>query len=148
MTHPTITIRLKTKIAVLLLAISVAGGHSAFAADQPVDAVAGPAAIPGSPQSADIFAYPPDYYAVQIVAVQTKQQILDLLGQYELGDPPYGVMKTNGKLWYVLVYGVYPDYESAKMAMSELPPGVLKLKPWVRDMGSLQDAIRAAHPVQ
>lgn len=102
--------------------------------------------VPSGPQSDQIFAYPPDYFAVQVVAVKTKQQLLDLLSQYDLGDPPYGLMKAGGEFWYVLIYGVYPDYPSAKAAINELPEDLRKLKPWVRKMGPLQKAIQDAHP--
>lgn len=107
---------------------------------------AGSIPIPTGPQSDQIFAYPPDYFAVQVVAVKTKQQVLDLLSRYDLGDPPYGLMKAGGEFWYVLIYGVYPDYPSAKAAIHELPADLRKLKPWVRKMGPLQKAIQEAHP--
>jgi len=118
-------------------------------ADRLVGAESTPArteAISHNPQSSDIFAYPPDYYAVQIVAVKTKPQVVDLLKRYDLGDPPYGLMKTDTGFWYVLLLGVYPNYERAVDARDKLPPELLKLKPWVRKMGPLQAAISAAYP--
>lgn len=121
-----------------LLAVFIA---CSVRAEEPVSK---PKPIPNHPQSDDIFAYPEDYFAVQIVAVKTKQQIVDLLKKYDLGDPPYGRMRAAGQNWYVLIYGVYPDYESAMAAMEELPTDIKKLNPWIRSMRGLQHAIRAA----
>jgi septal ring-binding cell division protein DamX len=127
---------------VLLLLLSV----------NPVLMAEGPAApastIPSSPQSTNIFAYPEDYYAVQLLAVKEKSAILKFLAVNDLGDPPYGAMVARGDILYALLLGVYPDRASAEAAVATMPATNPPVKPWIRTLGPLLDGIRQArnHP--
>ncbi len=48
----------------------------------------------------------------------------------------------NGKSWYVVVYGYYPNRAAAITAMSRLPSSLRDTKPWARSIGSLRNAVQ------
>ena len=101
--------------------------------------------IPTDSQSANIFAYPRDYLAVQLLAVSSKQSVLDFISRNDLGDPPYGAMRSKGRILYVLLLGVYPDRAAAEAAIAAMPQTRPPVKPWIRKVGQLQDAVRAVN---
>ena len=87
---------------------------------------------------------PPDYYVVQLVAVQTKEALEDYAGRKELRGMSAARIERDGRLFYVLLLGVYPDREQASTAASSLPAEFADLDPWVRSVDSLQQAMRRA----
>lgn len=79
---------------------------------------------------------------------------LQILGSYKLSDLN-DIVKTNhlqdafifhtyylNKDWYVLISGDYTTEDEATNALKALPPAVQSLKPWVRTISSVQDAIK------
>ncbi len=48
----------------------------------------------------------------------------------------------NGKPWYVVVYGYYPNRAAALTAMARLPAPLRATKPWARSIGSLRSAMQ------
>ena len=87
---------------------------------------------------------PPDYYVVQLVAVQTKETLEDYAARKELRGMSAARVERDGRLFYVLLLGVYPDREQASTAASSLPAEFADLNPWVRSVDSLQQAMRRA----
>jgi TPR repeat protein len=51
---------------------------------------------------------------------------------------------NKGKDWYVLLWGPFGTHEHAKSMLSELPTEVLKNKPWVRTVKSVQTLVAEA----
>ena len=87
---------------------------------------------------------PPHYYAVQLVAVQTKEALEDYAARKELRGMSAARVERDGRLFYVLLLGVYLDRERARTAASNLPAEFADLDPWVRSVDSLQQAMRSA----
>jgi septal ring-binding cell division protein DamX len=52
---------------------------------------------------------------------------------------------NKGKDWNSLVYGVYPNYQSAKLALEDLPATVRKARPWIRRLKNIQKEITEAN---
>jgi len=48
----------------------------------------------------------------------------------------------TSKPYYVLVYGSYADRDTARNSVANLPPKVRSLRPWVKSMKSVQQAIQ------
>ena len=60
-------------------------------------------------------------------------------------DPEQGgnfSSRIKGGVWYSVLHGAYPDYESAKGAVERLPPSLRKLKPWIRKVESIRKRMR------
>jgi septal ring-binding cell division protein DamX len=56
-------------------------------------------------------------------------------------------MQLNGKPWYCLQYGYYPDRDVAIEALNNLKGEVLEFQPWLRGMKSAKDAIQTADKI-
>jgi len=91
-----------------------------------------------------ILELPGDYYAVQVFAMSTREQIEQFVTQNNLRGMSAARVERDGKLYYVLVLGVYTTYERAAAAVTHLPAPLADADPWIRPMSSLQDAIKSA----
>ena len=85
---------------------------------------------------------PPDYYVVQLVALGTKEALEEYAARKALQGMSAARVERNGRLFYVLLLGVYPDRQAADDAAANLPPEFGEFDPWVRRVESLQQAIR------
>ena len=97
---------------------------------------------PGTPTP--LTEVPPDYYVVQLVAVQTKEALEDYAARKDLQGMSAARVERDGRLFYVLLLSVYPDRERARTAASNLPAEFAEFDPWVRSVDSLQQAMRRA----
>lgn len=82
----------------------------------------------------------PTYYTLQLVAGYQRSSIdrfIDIFPQLN-DELAYFHSYNKGKDWHTLVYGVYPDYESAGAAATQLSPQLGRIKPWIRQIKSVQ----------
>ncbi len=102
---------------------------------QPVLPEAGVVVIPGNlaVQSANAF-------VVQVVASSTMKQLVDFARKHQLSDDWVAETSVNGKVWHVLLLGVYPDRAAAEQALKTVKD--LDTRPWIRTVGSLQAVMR------
>lgn len=92
-----------------------------------------------------ILQQPAGFYAVQLIALQSERKILNYARDNGLKYPLYAQIQSQGRTFYVLLLGCYPDRLSAARAKDEWSSTKkVTSKPWIRDLGSLQDAIRLA----
>ena len=92
-----------------------------------------------------ILSQPADYFAVQLIALKEKDGVLSYAQANGIEDPLMTEIETNGSRWHVLLLGVYPDESSARTARDDWErTKSLKVKPWIRKLGPLQQAIRLA----
>ena len=83
-----------------------------------------------------------DSYVLQLLSAQYMSNIKNLLsGQSGIQNQLSGYVKytPSGKPRYLLLYGIYPDRESAEAAIDELPLEFQSIPPWPRKLG---DAIK------
>ena len=69
-----------------------------------------------------------------------------LIGQSGIQDQLSGYVKytPSGKPRYLLLYGIYPDKESAEAAINGLPVEFQSIPPWPRRLG---DAVKEINTI-
>jgi len=83
----------------------------------------------------------PNQWAVQVMAVQTKEYLTDFISQNELENgATYFEFTRDGSHYYALVVGVYNTHAEANEAAQTVATE-FNVKPWVRSMQSIQTAI-------
>ncbi|MBT4838057.1 MAG: hypothetical protein HON94_11995 [Methylococcales bacterium] len=91
---------------------------------------------------------PDDSFMIQIAASYDEVKLLELAQQYNINNKSiYFRMQLNGKPWYCLQYGYYPDRDVAIEALNNLKGEVLEFQPWLRGMKSAKDAIQTADKI-
>ena len=95
--------------------------------------------------SAALLAFPESSYTVQLIAMRQLDDVLTYADQVNVGRPLSSRIETEGQIWYVLLLGIYPDFETAETARTQwIGTRVLKVEPWVRKLAPLQTGILAA----
>ena len=106
---------------------------------EPRGEIAG-SAIPGTINLLDA---PADSFTVQLIAMRKLDPVLNYASQVGIDEPLYSMIINQGHPWYVLLLGIYEDHSSAIEAKDNwIGTRVLKVDPWVRKLGPLQDAMR------
>lgn len=82
---------------------------------------------------------PAGYYAVQVVASSTMDQLTSFARQHQIDDQLVAETNVHGKVWYVLMLGIYPSKGEAEQALLSVQD--LETQPWIRTVGSLQSAM-------
>ncbi len=100
-----------------------------------VETVMEPAVVSGS-----LASQPANYYAVQVVASSSLEQLKDFAKVNQLSDEWMAETSVNGKLWYVLMLGVYPSKVDAEQALVSVQD--LNTQPWIRTVGSVQSVMK------
>ena len=88
-----------------------------------------------APASA-IGAIPSDYFAVQIVAASSEENMLAFATKHSLPSDLTTTITVDGKEWHVLLLGTYPSLAEAKEALAGAQ-GKFATSPWIRKVGSL-----------
>jgi len=81
-------------------------------------------------------AQPAGNYAVQVVASSSMEQLRFFANQYQLSDEWVAETTVNGKVWYILMLGVYETKAEAEQALVNVQD--LETQPWIRTIGSVQ----------
>ncbi len=87
---------------------------------------------------------PETYWIVQLVSLTDKAALEAYAAKHGLTGMSAARVWAKEQFFYVLILGVYETYEIAKEASSNLPAPFDQEKPWIRSVGSLQTAMRAA----
>jgi DamX protein len=81
----------------------------------------------------------PGSYTVQLLAVENIESLLPVIDKYALHDEAYSVRtERQGRAWYPLLWGTFPNRDSAIKAIERLAPGLRKGGAWVRTIRSLR----------
>lgn len=126
----------------------------------PVDAGAAPAPVPATTEQQEIprhvaLAYTPpepmmitelpsDFFALQMLAVNTPEEIEAYIKDNRLVGMSGARVENNGDIFYVLIVGIYETYGRADEAAKSLPPPLDDVEVWIRPLGSLQQAMLRA----
>ncbi len=79
-------------------------------------------------------------YTLQLLAAASSSQANHFIATHRLGSNArvYHI-NSQGKSWFVVVYGGYPNQMAAKMAVKSLPRELQQSTPWIRSFKSLTD---------
>jgi DamX protein len=89
-------------------------------------------------QSSWLWGQSPTHYTLQLLGARTESSVKKFVLQHKLqGKAIYFNVKRQGKDWFALVYGVYPDKNSAIQARAALSKSLQKAKPWPRNFASI-----------
>ena len=79
---------------------------------------------------------PAGMYAVQVVASSSMDQLSFFASQNNLSEEWVAETSVDGKVWFVLMSGVYSTKSEAEQALNGLQG--LGTQPWIRTVGSVQ----------
>lgn len=99
---------------------------------------------PPAPEPQSLMQLPRDFYAVQMLAMTSREELDDFTARHDLAGLQAARVERDGTLYYVLLLGVYPSLEQARDALADLPRGLSGVEPWIRPVGSLQAAMARA----
>tara|TARA_B100001105_G_scaffold136941_1_gene109780 strand:- start:373 stop:816 length:444 start_codon:yes stop_codon:yes gene_type:complete len=85
---------------------------------------------------------PPEYFAVQLFAVSNKEALEKFVRDKNIPGLSATRIAYGDQLFFVLLLGIYSDESTARLAAANMPTALNDLTPWVRRLGSLQDAMR------
>ncbi len=81
----------------------------------------------------------PNHYTVQLMGSSREADIATFVRRHRLkGELAYFRGLSQGKDWYSLVAGVYPDFQAANRAAAQLARKVPGISPWVRRIGNIR----------
>lgn len=85
---------------------------------------------------------PPEFWAVQLIALSSKEALEAYARQHNVKGMPAARIAVDGKLFYILLLGIYETRALAAEASTELPAPFSN--PWIRSVRSLQRAMAQA----
>ncbi len=88
-----------------------------------------------------------ELYAVQLMAMSTKESLEQFVDREGISGVSAARVERDGKLYYVLILGVYESAADARRAVASLPAGYAAMAPWIRPLRSLQAAIVRADAI-
>ena len=88
---------------------------------------------------------PGHYYAVQLAAFSEKYKVEEWANTTGLDGLIGARIMANGKLFYVLILGVYETRVRAERAVESIASIPMETEPWIRSVASLRPAIRDAN---
>ncbi|NKB97306.1 MAG: hypothetical protein GKR90_02240 [Pseudomonadales bacterium] len=88
---------------------------------------------------------PPEFWAVQLVALSSKEALEVYAKERGVRGMSAAEIAVNGNIFYVLLLGIYESKAIAQDAITDLKAPFQK--PWLRTVGSLQAAMRAAEQI-
>lgn len=88
-------------------------------------------------------------YTFQLMGSWDKTEVGDFIDKYALtGDVAEFASMRKGKVWYALVYGVYPSKQAALDASKKWPAPLNTIPTWLRRFDSVQQQIKDKAPAQ
>lgn len=104
-----------------------------------------PKAEAGAPSggAAWLLAQPDSAYTLQLVGARDRQAIADFVRRHGI-EQPHAIFERdlNGKPWYSLVAGSYPDRQAAVAARARLPRSITKAGVWPRTFASIRQQMK------
>ncbi len=96
-------------------------------------------------QEAWLLAQKPTAYTLQIIGLTDRSKIPAYIKRHKLaGQVAYFKTSRNGKPWYPLLYGIYPDRAAAIAARPKLASQLRQKGIWARNLESVHKEIEAA----
>ena len=95
-------------------------------------------------QPTSLLDLPPDYYAVQVIALSSTDELQRFFVGLGVSELSAAVVAVDGELRYVLLLGVYETFAAAEQAAANPPATLEAYDPWIRRLGGLQSAMLRA----
>jgi hypothetical protein len=87
----------------------------------------------------------PQHLTLQLAVMSEEIRVLLFIRKNQIsGLLSYFPIKRNGRTLFVLTSGLYVDRPSAVEAVMKLPKSVQMARPWIRQLGAIQDQIKAS----
>ncbi|RFA28517.1 hypothetical protein CAI21_11620 [Alkalilimnicola ehrlichii] len=84
----------------------------------------------------------PGRFTIQLIAAYDRQALLQYIEEQNLSDTVELVRtRRNGRDWYVVLTGDYPNQDAAVAALRQLPSSLRASGAWVRSFGSVQQSL-------
>jgi septal ring-binding cell division protein DamX len=83
-----------------------------------------------------------DEFTLQLMGVRDLQELTRFIKDNQLHDAQIFHTYYLNQDWYVLVAGRYKNHTEALKAMAILPDNIKELKPWIRQLSTIQKAIQ------
>lgn len=104
-----------------------------------------PTPAPAEKDPVTLLELPEDHYAVQLIAMQDVTRVKEYASSNGIENPIIVTTRDQGRDWHVLLLGTYDELENAEQAKREWEgTRLLKVKPWIRKLGPLQESMRVA----
>ena len=87
---------------------------------------------------------PSSYWTVQLIALSSARELQGFMSTLQMDGLTGAMIKTNDRIFYVALLGVYETRAAAKLAAKERPESLSRYQPYVRSLGSLQAAMARA----
>ena len=100
-----------------------------------------------SATSASLQDLPGDFWAVQLIALNSQTQLRDFMQSTQLDELTGAMIEVNGRTWYVALLGIYENRDLAEQAAAQRPVALQRYEPYIRSVASLQAAMIAADPL-
>jgi len=85
---------------------------------------------------------PADHFTVQLVGASSEESVLEFIATAQLGGiHGYYETRQGRNPWFVVVDGVYPDWEAAMEARSRLAQNFGENDPWIRRVSNVHAEI-------
>jgi septal ring-binding cell division protein DamX len=85
----------------------------------------------------------PDSFTLQIGSVTSEKDVRRFLQENGIeAEAGYIAVQIDGTTRYNALYGSYPSYAEAQRAVTQLPPALQQIKPWIRNFGILQQLLK------
>lgn len=89
----------------------------------------------------------PDLYAIQLIAMSTPDALETFVEDNRLLGMSAARVANEDRVFYVLLLGIYESAEIAREAVAGIGPPLDKQTPWIRRLGSLQEAMIRANGI-
>ena len=86
----------------------------------------------------NIMSQPANYFVVQVCASSSIDKLMSFARKNNLPDQWTAQTNVNGKVWHILMLGVYPTRAEADTALAFIRDKNLNTQPWIRSVGSVQ----------
>ena len=86
----------------------------------------------------------PDAWVIQLIATSSRDALEQIAARNNLYDHPAVRLAAGTAVRYALIWDVYPDRAHAIAALAALPKALRDMRPWVRQVGPLQQAMNDA----
>lgn len=96
------------------------------------------------PEPVALTELPSEFYAVQVLAMSTPQQIEAFVRRHGIEGVSAARVEREGEIYYVLLLGIYETLDIAREAVADLPAPFTDTSVWIRPLGSLQSAMLRA----